>query len=807
MIPLPPSANSGDFHSGGREGRGGGRGRGWRNIYADDEESRFSHQGERGYGRGPSGSQGRGRGRGRHGQQSYNQDRRRDGPPSEYFQSHQSNNHNNVHYQKNRGRSERYSNAPGAIINDEIGGPPLPPRKKKAAPVPPVESERKTITLPFDYPISVRSFAHDLLRIKPAALLSVLDQLGEDTDAADGEPVINDMDVAELVCLELGFDAVRSRPSAIERRSLTATRPSETMASAGTPRPPVVSIMGHVDHGKTTLMDALRQRAGVTKQAKTVRGNVAGSEAGGITQTLSAFQLTMSSDEENNAITILDTPGHAAFKAMRAHGGIATDVIVMVIAADDGVAAQTHEIIEMAREGGQAMVVALTKVDREDVDVEEARNRIINELMTAGVLCEEVGGDVQVVPVSGVTGEGLDDLVERLLLQAEVMDLRADGTGTGEAVVIDARQEKGLGVVADCIVRWGTVRPGDAFVTGVIGGKIRILNGVDGKPLKEATPSTPVRIIGLKSLPRAGDDLFCVANEKKARDIADRRSIRHTEELTRHAARAAAVAPAPALQITGTAAKNTFMTNTARTKYNKLHGMDQAETEEKIDRIRAPVVLRSDAEGTLAAVRESLMAVAEESSHDIDVDVVSLGVGPVTASDVLLASEADAAIFAFGVRAGDQSVTRSAEREGVRIRHHTVIYSLLDDARKILARHLPPVMVERVAGRANVQAVFEMNVNGTKKGKMAEMIAGCRVESGSLFLDKDGNGTLTNYRVIRKGEIICEEVKAMSIRKFKDEVIEAKNGDECGVGLKGFSEFKEGDIIECFSRESKQMFV
>jgi len=366
----------------------------------------------------------------------------------------------------------------------------------------------------------------------------------------------------------------------------------------------------------------------------------------------------------------------------------------------------------------------------------------------------------------------------------------------------------------DCIVRWGKLKAGDAVVTGTTGGKIRILNGVDGKKMDEALPSTPVRIIGLKSLPRAGDDLFCVSSEAVAKDIASRKALHHADEYARGARRVSLDAvPEPELQVTGGAARLASTQKRVRERFDKKNGVEPAEEKEEGGAtaaplaIRAPVVVKADADGTLLAVEEALAAVAVESSHDIEVDVVGVGVGPVTSSDVLLATEAGAAIFAFGVRTNDRSVLSMAEREKVQIRHHTVIYSLLDDARKILAGHLPSVEVETVVGRATVQAVFDMNVNGSKRGRMVEMVAGCRVNYGSLFLEKDGKGTASNYRVIRNGEVVCEAATAMSIRKFKDEVKEVNQGDECGVGLRGYAEFEEGDVIECFSKELKKMFV
>ncbi|EED89802.1 DNA end binding protein, partial [Thalassiosira pseudonana CCMP1335] len=520
-------------------------------------------------------------------------------------------------------------------------------------------------------------------------------------------------------------------------------------------RSPVVSIMGHVDHGKTTLMDALRRRAVTTGAMKP--------EAGGITQVITAFE------EENkpiSTVTFLDTPGHAAFKKMRQSGSSATDVIVLVVAADDGVSPQTVEIIEMfksiARSQPQSisLVVAVSKIDKPGIDVDEAVMRIENQLIEHEILTENVlagGGDegefgaCQLFPVSGITGDGLDDLIEGLGLQSEIMDLRADEEARGEGIVIDARMEKGLGVVADCVIRWGKVEQGDFVVSGTNGGRVKFLNDVANKPLKRARPSQPVRIVGFKTLPKAGDPIVCAASEDEAKELI-------------------------------------------RLRESELMNEERADFEADIqlqddDAVRIPVVIKADSHGALEAVRDALVSIGTDSKLNIVIDPVEMSTGVVTTSDVRMARESDAAIFVFGkVGIADKETKSLAESEDVSIRGHDIIYRLLEDAKEYFGKYLPVEYALKVHGKANVQAVFEV----TDANKKEVSIAGLRVSEGTLF----------KLKVLRKGEVIASEddkLKASSLRKVKEDVDSVRNGEECGLGIAGFNDLKEGDVVECYS--------
>jgi len=631
--------------------------------------------------------------------------------------------------------------------------------------------------------------------------------------------------------------------------------------------------MGHVDHGKTTLMDALRRRAvtsantasgkaGVSTSNKGKKnkkdkggknaksrggkgvtvddGNVAGTEAGGITQVITAFEVPLplddgndssSDDNEENAIsddnlssstpsistvTFLDTPGHAAFKKMRQSGSSATDVIVLVIAADDGVSPQTIEIIDMfksiARSQPQSisLVIAVTKIDKPGINVDEAIMRIENQLIEHDIFTENVlagGGEegefgaCQLFPVSGLTGEGLDDFVEGLALQSEIMDMRADEDAKGEGIVIDARMEKGLGVVADCVIRWGKVECGDFVVSGTNGGRVKFLNDVANKPIKQAKPSQPVRIVGFKSLPKAGDPIVCASSEEEAKEIIRQRE----SELNSERAEIDEDRQVQ-LQVTGTAAKQNLMMQKAQSKY----GFDGEEGGEGT--IRIPVVIKADSHGALEAVRDALVGMGTESKLDIVIDPVAMSTGVVTTSDVRMARESDAGIFVFGkVGTADKETKVLAETENVSIRNHDIIYRLLEDAKEYFGKYLPVEHVDKVHGSAKVQAVFEV----TDPNKKTVAVAGLRVLEGNLFMGKTKRGrdgelpTACFYRVIRKGSILsdAEKLKASSLRKVKEDVESVRNGEECGLGLVGFNDLEEGDVVECFSIEEKRATI
>ena len=720
-----------------------------------------------------------------------------------------------------------------------------------------------------------------ILRVRTSKLIETVASLGERVprDDADAAEYKIDIDVAELAALELGFDPVRAKHGAghkwksledAERRMRrgvsgsavaenttddedAATKTAEDMEYESLPpRPPVVCIMGHVDHGKTTLMDALRRRAeasataggkkkkgkGSSKKKKKAKnksdtntkkgkggaivGDVAGTEAGGITQVVTAFQLSLPSTEDSSdsdmdaAVTFLDTPGHAAFKSMRRSGSSGADIIVLVVAADDGVSPQTIEIIDTyksiarAQPGSISLVVAMTKIDKPGVKIDESITMIENQLLEQGILTEgmpsedgsEFGPPAQLVPVSGMTGEGLDDLIEGLVLQSEVMDLRADEEARAEGVVMDARVDKGLGIVADCIVRWGKLERGDYVVSGVHGGKVRILSDTNGAPLKKARPSQPVRIVGLKSLPKAGDPIVSVQSEEIAKELIERREALASTEGGSVAFRANSTS-GPELQVTGMASKQGSMLQKVLDKY----GMGEEDISETI---RIPVVIKADADGSLEAVRDAMLAIGDDSRRDIVIDPISLGVGAPTTTDVTMAKESGASVFCFGLKGtSDKAAASLAEAEGVSIVSNDVIYTLLDEAKDLFAAHLPPVPVEKVHGSAEVKAVYDIN-----NKKDAERIAGLQVSEGQLFLDKtassgDGPSLTCHFRILRNGKLISEKsemLRAKSLRRFKEEVTDVRRGDECGLGL-GFEDIQEGDTIECYSVEMKSVFI
>jgi len=711
-------------------------------------------------------------------------------------------------------------------------------------------SKSQPIILP-NHDISLME-ASLLFREKAISLRNLLISLGElpGMDSTTEEDIMCSPDLLELMALELGLSAERSDRPAMERSDqerLLQRRAAneESHATAATmhhrpyeslpPRPPVVCIMGHVDHGKTTLMDALRNRSLIQPNDKTkkkkkkknaeksasgsLHTNVAGTEAGGITQVISAFQVPLVREEsqdgdENdgkvrNAVTFLDTPGHAAFRAMRQSGSDAADIIVLVVAADDGVSEQTVEIIDFyksivkgAGSGGISLVVAMNKIDKPGVDVEESRRRIEMQLLEHGIFTEgmqssesgEFGPPVQLVPVSGLKGHGLDDLIEALTLQADVMDLRADHDATAEGIVMDARVDKGLGVVADCIIRWGTLEMGDIVVSGTHWGRVRLLKDTRNNVLSQGLPSQPVRLIGFDSVPRAGEPLVVVESEEAAADLVARRKA--LEESDNPSQPVVATSDAE-LQSSG----RHMMSYEWRGKLEEKHGI---ESDNKDGPIRIPVVVKADADGSLVAVRDALIAIREESTLDIVIDPVKVGVGPVQASDIQIAKEGGAAIICFNVK-NDNLITSLAEEEGISVVTHNVIYSLLDGAKTAFAKFLPPRQVEIVHGRAKVKAIYEI-------GGIDEKVAGLEVTEGTIYRDKSKgkDGALKcQFRVIRGSEALpsYESLSASTLKHFKEDVTSVAKGKECGLSLFGHSNYEEGDVIECFSIEMKQDFV
>jgi len=750
------------------------------------------------------------------------------------------------------------------------------------------EQQRKQIRkhLPSSTPTSIKLPSSPLtlvdlsllLRVRKRTLVRTIRSLGESIayTTANQDTYKISIDMMELICIELGIESSLnevevSSVELAERRAMRQSSNNETSSEEEKseeeekyallpPRSPVVSIMGHVDHGKTTLMDMLRSRAVTNtndnskKGSKTttnkskkkkksnkkskdtsnksrgdkngIDGNVAGTEAGGITQVVTAFEVPLpleesiseedTVDSQNiSTVTFLDTPGHAAFKKMRQSGSSATDVIVLVVAADDGVSPQTIEIINMYKSIARlqptsiSLVVAVTKIDKPGIDIDESVMRIENQLIEHEIYTENVlsgGGDdgefgsCQLFPVSGVTGDGVDDLIEGLALQAEIMDLRADEDANGEGIVIDARMEKGLGVVADCVIRWGCVNKGDFVVSGTNGGRVKFLNDVGNKPLKsKARPSQPVRIVGFKTLPKAGDPIVCANSEDEAKEL-----IRLRESELSNEERAEFESDVE-LQITGTAAKNNMMMQNARneTGFDDLEGMGNSET------VRIPVVIKADSHGSLEAVRDALVSIGTDSKLDIIIDPVEMSTGVVTSSDVDMARISEAAIFAFGkVGTADKETKNLAETDGVSIRSHDIIYRLLEDAKEVFAKYLPVTIVEKIHGKGKVQAVFDV----TDSKKQSVSIAGLRVTDGNLFKAKSSGGSDGQeplscfYRVLRNGKLLSEDVEklsASSLRKVKEDVDSVRKGEECGLGLTGFNDLEEGDVVECYSLEEQ----
>lgn len=553
-------------------------------------------------------------------------------------------------------------------------------------------------------------------------------------------------------------------------------------------------------------MDSLRRRAagvkstGGKKKSKQKKnksrsskpgadGDISGTEAGGITQVITAFQVLLP-DADIGAVTFLDTPGHAAFKAMRQSGSDAADVIVLVIAADDGVSPQTVEIINFYKSivkssnGGITMMVALNKIDKPGIDVETARAMVANQLYEHGIIAEGMGSSsesefgplVPIIPVSGLTGEGLDDLISAMVLQSEVMDLRADVNARAEGVVLDAKVDPGLGVVSSCIIRWGSIARGDIVVSGVHMGKVRILRDVNDQQIQKGLPSQPVRIVGFEEPPGAGDAFVCMKDEKEAKKLVHhRRVLKEVEDAKEKSERYKRHTPA----------KET----------------DGTVEEVGDSPIRIPVILRADADGSLMALRDALVALGEESTKNVYIDPVQTGIGNVTQSDIDLATagHSNIPIICFNVKSDVKKVD-----DRVRIISNEVIYSILDEAKVLLGRYLPYIPKEVVHGRAKVKAIFDI-------GGLDTRVAGLQVLEGTLYRDQIPKDKLPDskrkppmalYRVIRNGKVVegtAEGLESTSLRHFKESVTEVSRGHECGLSLSGFNDFQEGDEIECWT--------
>ncbi|OYX55979.1 MAG: translation initiation factor IF-2 [Brevundimonas subvibrioides] len=539
-----------------------------------------------------------------------------------------------------------------------------------------------------------------------------------------------DTDTAELVADEFGMTVRRVSESDVEAGFLSDDIDDE----ATTPRAPVVAIMGHVDHGKTSLLDALRAT------------DVAAGEAGGITQHIGAYQVKT---PNGDAVTFLDTPGHAAFSAMRTRGANVTDIVILVVAADDGVMPQTIESIQHAKAAGAPIIVAVNKIDKPDADPQ----KVINELLQYEIIGEALGGDTQIVEISAKARTNLDGLLEAILLQAEVMDLKADPERSAEGVVIEAKLDKGRGPVATILVKRGTLRKGDLVVAGSSFGRVRALLNERGEQLTEAGPSVPVEILGLDEAPSPGEPLAVVENEARARELTEYRARIKREKATGGINQVSLV---------------DMMAKLGSKKISEL-----------------PVLIKSDVQGSGEAIQGSLEKMGND---EVRARVIYSGAGGITESDVQLAKSAGAPILGFNVRASKQAKDL-AEREGVEIRYYAIIYDLLDDMKGVLSGMLAPLQRETFLGNAAVLQVFDIS----KTGK----IAGCRVSEGVV---RKG----AKVRIIRDDIVVLELGTLATLKRFKDEVNEVPSGQECGMHFQGFHDIKVGDYIECFTVEEIQ---
>ncbi|HEX4118402.1 MAG TPA: translation initiation factor IF-2 [Rhizomicrobium sp.] len=538
-----------------------------------------------------------------------------------------------------------------------------------------------------------------------------------------------DADTAELVASEYGHVVKRVAESDV-LEGLTGAADAEGTLVA---RPPVVTVMGHVDHGKTSLLDALRKT------------DVVAGEAGGITQHIGAYQVNLKSGQK---ITFLDTPGHAAFTQMRARGAKVTDLVILVVAADDGVMPQTVEAIAHAKAAGVPMIVAVNKIDKGDANP----TRVKTELLQHEVQVEDMGGETQSVEVSATKGTNLDKLEEAILLQAEILDLKANPARSAEGAVIEAKLDKGRGPVATVLVQRGTLKVGDIVVAGSEWGRVRLLQNDRGETLKEAGPSTPVEVLGLSAAPEAGDEMVVVESEARAREVAEYRGRKRRE---------------------------------ARQASSSRQTLDQLlKTREAGEKRLLPLVLKSDVQGSVEAIQGAL---AKLGTDEVGAQILQAGVGGITESDVILAHASGAAVIGFNVRANAQARER-AKRDGVEIRYYNIIYNVVDDVKAALSGLLAPETREKFLGNAEILEVFSIS----KVGK----VAGCRVTEGSV---RRG----AKVRLIRDN-VVIHEGELSTLKRFKDEVREVQVGQECGMAFANYQDIQKGDVIECFDVETIQ---
>ncbi|MGB0495503.1 MAG: translation initiation factor IF-2 [Kangiellaceae bacterium] len=531
-----------------------------------------------------------------------------------------------------------------------------------------------------------------------------------------------DQETAELIAEEMGFNVNLVADNAAEIELLEQSKNDGDEKS----RPPVVTIMGHVDHGKTSLLDYIRA------------SKVADGEAGGITQHIGAYHV----DTPKGVISFLDTPGHAAFTSMRARGANATDIVVLVVAADDGVMPQTIEAIQHSKAAGVPLIVAVNKMDKEAADPD----RVKNELSQHEVISEEWGGDTVFAHVSAKTGDGIDALLESIADTAELLELTAADSGPAAGIVIEARLDKGRGAVASVLVQSGELNIGDIVLAGFHYGKVRALNDENGKKTKSAGPSIPVELIGLSGVPEAGDEVSVVANERKAREVAAFRQTKHREAQV------------------------------AKQQKAKLENMFANVGEGEVMNVN--VLVKADVQGSAEAISRSL---TDLSTEEVKVTIIGAGVGGIKESDIVLASASNAIVIGFNVRA-DATGRKAVEKEGVDLRYYSIIYEVIDDVKAAMSGLLSPELREEIVGLAEVRDVFKSPKYGA--------IAGCMVIDGYVKRNLP-------IRVLREDTVIYEG-ELESLRRFKDEANEVRNGMECGIGVKNYNDVKPGDQIEVF---------
>ena len=570
--------------------------------------------------------------------------------------------------------------------------------------------------------MTVSELAHGMA-VKAGDVIKTL--MGMGVMATINQPL--DQDTSTLVVEEMGHGVKLVADDAVEQEL------AQSLVTDGeeVSRSPVVTVMGHVDHGKTSLLDYIRKT------------RVVSGEAGGITQHIGAYSV----ETPNGRVAFLDTPGHAAFTAMRQRGARSTDIVILVVAADDGVMPQTEEAIQHAKAAEVPIVVAINKCDLENADPE----RVTNELAAKDVVPESWGGDTQFIKVSAHTGEGIDELLEAILLQSEILDLKAVPEAPGRGVVVEARLDKGRGPVATLLVQNGTLKQSDVVIAGEYFGRVRAMLDDAGKPVKQAGPSTPVELLGLNGSPAAGDEFSVASDEKQAREIAEFRADKSQEQRI------------------------------AMQQAAKLDNMfaNLKEGEKRVMKL----VLKADVRGSLEAIQQAL---AEMGNDEVSVNVLGSGVGGITESDINMALTYGAAMIGFNVRA-DSAAKALLEREGVDIRYYSVIYELLDDVKQVLSGMLAPEIKEEIVGIAEVRDVFRSPRFG--------QVAGCMVTDGTVYRNRP-------IRVLRDNVVIYEG-ELESLRRFKDDVNEVRAGTECGIGVRNYNDVRVGDQIEVF--ETKEV--